>query len=103
MRRATRCATASQAARPCPYFDQTLESGFGGGNPIAIRGARIRIAGQEAIAVVADGDAYATFILRLEAGPTHLQTYFDVGEDDLGAYYVYVDRLDDVPTTMAQG
>jgi hypothetical protein len=44
---------------------------------------------------VAPGDHAATFTLEVSPGPTHLQTFFDTGDDqDLGAYYVYIDRLD---------
>jgi hypothetical protein len=80
---------------PVSYFDQTTESGFGGGIAIPIRGAGVRI-GEEAVSrAVAPGDHAATFTLELPPGPTHLQTYFDTGdEQDLGAYYVYIDRLD---------
>jgi arylsulfatase A-like enzyme len=80
---------------PVSYFDQTIESGFGGGNAIPIRGAALRIGDQEASRAVAPDDHSATFTLDLSPGPTHLQTFLDTGdESDLGAYYVYVDRLD---------
>lgn len=81
---------------PVSYFDQTIESGFGGGNPIPIREAAIRIGEHEASKPAEAGARHVTFTLDLAAGPAHLQTYFDVGdESDLGAYYVYVEWVDD--------
>lgn len=80
---------------PVSYFDQTIESGFGGGNAIPIRGGSIRIGEQQESKPAAPGAGNVTFTLDLPAGPAHLQTYFDVGdESDLGAYYVYVEWVE---------
>ncbi len=43
---------------------------------------------------VAPGDDYARFTVQLEAGPTHVQTYFtDRRGFAIGAYYVYVRQI----------
>lgn len=67
---------------------------WGGGVALPVRRARIAIAGQEASAAVAPFDNGVTFTLPLPAGPTHLQTWFELeGGGELGAYYVYVEQL----------
>lgn len=76
------------------YGRMTIEDGYGGGTAIPIKEARIQIGPQEQMQPVSSKDKGAIFSLDLPAGPTHLQTYFDnEHETDLGAYYVYIDRL----------
>jgi len=80
--------------RPVPFNEMTVESGYGGGNAIPIHMARIKIGACHATRSVTAGDKSITFILDLEAGPAHLQTYlYDEAGAELGAYYVYIDRV----------
>ena len=76
------------------YGLMTIESGYGGGNALPITEARIEIGPHDQRQSVQSADKGITFTLDLEAGPTHLQTYF--GNEDqtsLGAYYVYIERV----------
>ncbi len=67
---------------------------WGGGVALPVYRARIEIAGEEASGAVALGDVGVRFTLSLPAGPAHLQTWFETEDgDELGAYYVYVERL----------
>jgi hypothetical protein len=67
---------------------------FTGGRAIPIKTAHIKIGDREEIQVVQDQDKKILFRLRLDGGPTHLQTWL-LGKDDtnLGAYYVYVKAI----------
>src|SRR3712207_7866022 len=50
-------------------YDHTLADGYGGGRPIPIRAARVRIAGQEASTETAPEAPAAVFELDVPAGP----------------------------------
>ncbi|MEM7033824.1 MAG: arylsulfatase [Chloroflexota bacterium] len=80
---------------PIPMRDMTYNSGYGGGNAIAIQSARLTIADQDLSQDVTAGDKGAVFKIGLAAGQTHFQTYFytEVGED-VGAYYVYIELIE---------
>ena len=56
--------------------------------------ARVRVAGAARRQPVEPDATFASFDLDLDAGPSHLHTWFDDarGQPLLGAYYVYVER-----------
>lgn len=69
---------------------------WGGGVALPVRRARIAIAGREAEGQIAPQADRVAFTLRLPAGGTHLQTWFDLEDGgSLGAYYVYVEQVGD--------
>ncbi len=69
---------------------------WGGGVALPVRRARIAIAGREAEGKIALQDDRVAFTLRLPAGGSHLQTWFDLDDGgSLGAYYVYVEQVGD--------
>ena len=74
--------------------EMTYNSGYGGGNAIAVQSARLKIGSHDLAQTISRDDKGITFNVDLVAGPTHLQTYFytEAGED-LGAYYVYIDKV----------
>ena len=79
---------------PVALIDMTLETGYGGGVAIPIRSAGLRVGAQEAHVELQAGEKCATFELNLEAGQTHVQTYFGAEDgQDLGAYHVYITRI----------
>ncbi len=90
-----RAITAGIPGKPLSFHEMTIESGYGGGKAIAIHSARIRIGEHEVTQPVTVEDKGITFTLALKAGLTHLQTYlhYNEADDDLGAYYVYIDRI----------
>ncbi len=66
---------------------------FTGGEALPIRQAVIRVGNQERSAEADPRSPSVTFELRLEPGPTHMQTYFiDETGSARGAYFVYVTR-----------
>jgi hypothetical protein len=80
----------------CPATQLTdgyLEEGFA----LPITRARMLIARQQYTQPVQPGDEAAVFTVPLEAGPTLLHTWFDDAPKQpiCGAYYVYVERLDE--------
>ncbi len=70
-----------------------IEEGYGGGQALAISQARLQVGDWEEESAVAPDDKAAVFTGELAAGETRLQTWFTGTEVDLGAYYVYVERL----------
>ena len=76
------------------YGAMTIESGYGGGRPLPLTEARIRIGHHEQRQTINQTDKGITFFIDLPAGSTHLQTYFS-GDDgmEVGAYYVYVEHI----------
>jgi len=78
---------------PIPMGEMTYNSGYGGGNAIAVQRARLKVGTYDLAQTVKRDDRGIIFCVDLVAGPTHLQTYFytELG-DDLGAYYVYIDK-----------
>lgn len=73
----------------------TIESGYGGGHAIPVDTASIWIGGTHDRVQVGPEDCGAEFEVELSAGPAHLRTSLatDAGEE-LGAYYVYISKLD---------
>ena len=76
---------------------QAVDGVYIEGKALPIAGARLRIGDEERTQAVEADDMAATFRLRLPAGRMDLQTWFldDAGEALGGAYYVYVQRLED--------
>ncbi len=71
-----------------------IKDGYGGGKALPIRKARLRVADIEKEADVNADDFGISFTVKLNAGETRLQTWFvDAHGNDVGAYYVYIDRL----------
>lgn len=69
---------------------------YSGGKAIPIRKASIKVGSYEATELISDEEKQITFSVRLQAGPAHLQTYFEDSEGIVrGAYYVYVRRISD--------
>jgi len=74
--------------------DTAITAAADGGNAIAIRKARLKIADFNKTKDVSADDKAATFRMRLRAGRTRLQSWFiDADGKSRGAYYVYVRRL----------
>ena len=87
--------TAGIPGAPVPFEQLTIHSGYGGGVAIPITGAHLRIGSISQEAAVSAHAQSAQFTVDLPAGPAHLQTAFHSADGaDLGAYYVYVQRLD---------
>ncbi len=75
--------------------DPTVLPLYVGGQPMAIRQAAIRIAGQEHSAPVPPEARGATFTLDLPSGRTPLwATFTDDQDRQFGAFYVYVQRVE---------
>lgn len=67
---------------------------WGGGEPLPVHRASISIAGREASAPVGPEESGVDFLLELPVGGARLQTWFDLaGGEELGAYYVYVEKV----------
>ena len=67
---------------------------WGGGVALPVHRAGIAIAGKEAWTSVGPDDRGAVFALKIPAGGTHLQTWFELEDGgELGAYYVYVEQV----------
>lgn len=80
--------------RVIAFHEMTHDSGYGGGNALDIVAAEIQIGDCRAQAEVDRQDKGIVFELALEAGPAHLQTLFRTQSgQDLGAYYVYISKL----------
>ena len=74
--------------------NKPITAAIPGGKAISAVKARIKIADADETRPVGRNDTAATFRLKLQAGPTKLQTWFiDEKGADRGAYYVYVKRL----------
>ncbi|MEZ4861178.1 MAG: arylsulfatase [Caldilineaceae bacterium] len=83
------------------YGAMSLESGYGGGHALPITMARLQIGAYDQQQSVEENDKGAIFTLDLPAGPAHLQSYFgNEAGMDLGAYYVYIDKLADAAPLM---
>jgi len=68
---------------------------FGAGNALDITGARLKIQDYDEKIEVSGTMKSADFVLDLENGKTKLQTWFTLNDSlSLGAYYVYVSKLD---------
>lgn len=76
------------------YGLMSIESGYGGGVALPITTARLQIGEHDETQSVRPQDLGARFEVALAAGPTHLQTTFAGAETELGAYYVYIDKID---------
>jgi hypothetical protein len=73
-----------------------LREGYGGGRALPLVSARLRVADYDGTQPIAPETKYVAFTVDLQAGETLAQTYlYDVEGRDIGAYYVYVERLDD--------
>ena len=72
-----------------------VDGTYPAGVALPIRRARLRVGTIEESAAVGPGDKAVTFKVKLEAGPTRLQTWFDDadGKALCGAYEVYAHRL----------
>jgi arylsulfatase len=92
LRRWSREADAPLSAElpPATFVDGTSAPGVS----LPIAEARLKIADFEEKRPTAAGDKAATFVARLKAGRTQLQTWFydEAGNEICGAYYVYVRR-----------
>jgi arylsulfatase A-like enzyme len=76
-----------------PYRD--IKHGYGGGRALPLTTARLRIGHDEYTKSILPGDSAVAFTVEIEQGETELQTYlFDEGQKDYGAYYVYVERVE---------
>ncbi|NQT86671.1 arylsulfatase [bacterium] len=76
-------------------IDGEIEDWYTGGNALPLTHARIRVGGQEADGPIEPDARGVTFTLDLPAGETRMQTWLSDGADlELGAYYVYVERVD---------
>ena len=73
-----------------------MEGVLPAGKAFNIASARIKVGDQEQSAKVYPYDKSAQFTFDLDAGKTSIITFFDdeKGERIVGAYYLYVKRLD---------
>lgn len=72
-----------------------IKEGYGGGTGLAIEKARLKVSDFEAELAVTSDDKTIVFTTDLNAGETNLQSWFDLeGGSSIGAYYVYIDRID---------
>ena len=76
------------------YFDKPITAAAGGGKAIDAAKARLKIADVDETKDIEKDAVAAVFRVKLKAGKTKLQTWFD-GEKgaSCGAFYVYVKRL----------
>ena len=70
-----------------------IEDGYGGGRALSISRARLEVGDHRLETAVGPNDKAVVFTCELTAGQTRLQTWFTGPAVDLGAYYVYVERL----------
>jgi arylsulfatase A-like enzyme len=74
------------------YYD--LRDEYGGGAALPLVQARLEVAGQTLTAPIGPEDKHVTFDVELQAGETRVQSYFyDAAGGELGAYFVYVERV----------
>jgi hypothetical protein len=75
-----------------------IKNGYGGGKALPLISARLRIGHNKYQQTISPNDKAVVFTVDLEAGETELQTYlYDNDQNDIGAYYVYVERLRTIP------
>ena len=74
-----------------------IGDGYGGGRAVAVEEAVLEIAGQTFSSPVGEADKGIVFRAALDAGETVLLSRFATAEgEEVGAYYVYVEREDDL-------
>lgn len=74
-----------------------IGDGYGGGRALAVEEAVLEIAGQTFARPVGEADKGIAFRTALDAGETVLLSRFTTAEgEEVGAYYVYVEREDDL-------
>jgi arylsulfatase A-like enzyme len=67
---------------------------FSGGKAVSVHKATLKIRDYEQSLPVSDSDAQVSFLVDLEIGPAHLQTWLEDEQGILrGAYYVYVRKV----------
>jgi arylsulfatase A-like enzyme len=72
-----------------------LRDSYGGGRALPLVSARLRVADHDETRPIAPEDSCVVFIVDLCAGETLAQTYlYDAEGKDIGAYYVYVERVE---------
>jgi arylsulfatase A-like enzyme len=72
-----------------------IKNGYGGGRALPLTTAMLRVGSDEYTQTVLPTDKAVTFSVDLKGGETELQTYlYNNDQNDIGAYYVYVERLD---------
>ena len=75
-----------------PYTQ--IAGGYGGGRALPLIAARVRVANHREVRPIGPADKCVAFTVDLEAGEARLQTFlYDASGNDIGAYYVYVERL----------
>ncbi len=71
-----------------------IKDGYGGGRALPLIAARIYVANYREMRPIGTADKCVAFTVDLEAGETRLKTFlYDAEGNDIGAYYVYVERL----------
>ncbi len=81
---------------PLKPFTAAIQDGWGGGRALPLTRAGIRIGDYEAHCAIRPEDACAEFVATLAPGALQLQTFlWDAEENEVGAYFVYVERLQD--------
>ena len=74
-----------------------IGDGYGGGRALAVEEAVLEVAGQTFSSPVGEADKGVVFRAALDAGETVLLSRFTTaGGEEVGAYYVYVEREDDL-------
>jgi arylsulfatase A-like enzyme len=87
-----RTMTDGIPGEPVPY--PRIKDGYGGGRALPLIAARLHVANHREMRPIGAADKCVAFTVDLEAGETRLRTFlYDASGNDIGAYYVYVERL----------
>ncbi|MGC9520320.1 MAG: arylsulfatase [Anaerolineae bacterium] len=79
---------------PLKPFRTEIKEGWGGGRALALQSASLRIGAYEARKPIGRDDQAVTFVVDLNAGEVQLATTLALEDGtEVGAYYVYVERL----------
>jgi arylsulfatase A-like enzyme len=71
-----------------------IKYGYGGGRALPLVSAKLRIGSEVFTQDILPDEKEVVFDVELQVGETQLQTYlFDAEHNDIGAYYVYVERI----------
>jgi len=87
-------AIVAGIAGPLMPFTAEIQHGWGGGRALPLESARLRVGDRTWSQPIDEEQHAVVFDVDLVAGETQVQsTFFGADGRDLGAYYVYVERL----------
>ncbi len=79
---------------PIKRYNTEIKDGYGGGRALPLVHARLTVGDVDVSQPIAPDDRYVKFEVDLNAGEMTLQTYLSAANGNtIGAYYVYVERV----------